>query len=136
MKANRKSLAPREKKLDRIFSMYIRVRDSVDGICQCCTCGALFPIDKMDAGHFMSRIHKSTRWDERNVAGQCRYCNRYRDGAQYQFSKYIDHRWGTGTSEILFSLSVKPKKWTAFELDFEIAKFTELLNRLKAEKEL
>lgn len=61
------------KKLDDIFQMYIRERDGW----KCCTCGKYILKDKtnMHAGHFISRKHYSTRWDEQNVHAQCAGCN-------------------------------------------------------------
>lgn len=65
------------KDLDKAFSAYIRFRDK-DKPCICCgeqlsngSVGGYF-----DAGHFVSRRHMATRWDERNVHGQRKYCNR------------------------------------------------------------
>lgn len=61
------------KKLDDLFQMYIRERDGW----KCCTCGKVLLKDKtnMHAGHFISRRHYSTRWDDTNVHSQCAGCN-------------------------------------------------------------
>ena len=60
------------KKLDTVFSQYIR-RSNADnnGYCTCVTCNKTFHWKEIQAGHFMSRKHYSTRWDERNVKTQC-----------------------------------------------------------------
>jgi hypothetical protein len=50
------------------------------------------------AGHFMSRRHLATRWDEKNVNSQCAGCNTFRGGEQYRQSIGIDRKWGEGTS--------------------------------------
>ena len=63
--------------LDRIFSLYIRLRDALpNGMVKCISCGRYFPFTQVDCGHFYSRIHTSTRWDEDNCNAECRYCNR------------------------------------------------------------
>jgi hypothetical protein len=85
-KPNRKLLV---KKLDTIFSEYIRRRYAINDIAECVTCGKKDHWKKQQAGHFMSRKHYSTRWDERNVEVQCQGCNVWRYGEQYKFSLYL-----------------------------------------------
>lgn len=77
------------KKLDTVFSQYIRLKDSKDGIGECVTCGKQDHWKNLQAGHFMSRKHYSTRWDEDNVKIQCSSCNVFRYGEQYKFSLYL-----------------------------------------------
>ena len=86
MKAKRSTLV---KNLDTVFSQYIRRKDAVDEICQCVTCGKKDHIKKMQCGHFMSRRHYSTRWDENNVGVQCYGCNITSQGQQFLFAKYL-----------------------------------------------
>jgi hypothetical protein len=54
-------------KLDSIFSQYIRLRYSKNEISECVTCGKQDHWKKLQAGHFVSRKHYATRWDEDNV---------------------------------------------------------------------
>ena len=82
-KSTRKTLI---KKLDTIFSIYIRRKNSVNEIAQCITCGKKDHWKKMQNGHFMSRKHYATRWDEDNVEVQCMGCNVYRYGEQYLYT--------------------------------------------------
>ena len=53
------------KKLDTIFSQYIRKVNSDNEISTCFTCGKQDHWKKLQNGHFQSRRHYSTRWDER-----------------------------------------------------------------------
>lgn len=63
--------------LDKIFSLYIRLRDAMpNGMVKCISCGKIVPFTQVDCGHFYSRIHTATRWDEDNCNAECRYCNR------------------------------------------------------------
>lgn len=63
------------KKLDVVYSKYIRLRDAMEGgSTRCISCGQIKPFDKMDCGHFHSRTHKSTRWDEDNTHSECSHC--------------------------------------------------------------
>ena len=85
-KPTRKSLVI---KLDTVFSQYIRRKDAIDEIATCVTCGKKEHYKKLQCGHFMSRRHYSTRWDENNVGVQCYGCNITNQGMQYAFSKYL-----------------------------------------------
>lgn len=89
-------------KLDKIFSEYVR-RYYADhtGWVQCATCekGGQWKGDGMDNGHFMSRRHKSVRWDFRNCLPQCKGCNRYDQGRQWQMGRSIDRIHGEGTAD-------------------------------------
>jgi len=91
-----------KKKLDVLFSQYIR-RRSADhlGRVKCFTCGVDKHWKEQQAGHFQSRSHHSTRWDEVNVQVQCIKCNMFRQGEQYKFGLYLDQRFGEGTAEEL-----------------------------------
>ena len=64
------------KKLDTVFSQYVRLSNADDrGYCTCVTCGKKGQMEDRrnnQAGHFISRANYSTRWDERNVKPQSR----------------------------------------------------------------
>lgn len=59
----------------------------------------------MDAGHFQSRKHYATRWDEENVQVQCKGCNIFRAGEQYIFGLQLDRKYGPGKAEELLQKS-------------------------------
>lgn len=61
-------------KLDRVFSEYIRKRDTKDGYFICISCGRRLPYGQADCGHYINRRHLATRWDEENCNAQCRKC--------------------------------------------------------------
>lgn len=89
------------KKLDSIFSQYIRLKDSENEYATCFTCGKSDHWKKLQNGHFQSRRHYSTRWDEVNCQVQCAGCNVFRQGEQFIFSKNLDLKYGKGTAENL-----------------------------------
>ena len=101
------------KKLDTVFSQYIRRRYATNDIAECVTCGKRDHWKKMDAGHFMSRKHYSTRWDEDNVQVQCKSCNLYNQGEQYKYSIFL----GDQKSEELYMKSKQTVKISNFELE-------------------
>lgn len=54
------------KKLDRIFSLYIRLRDVMpSGYVRCISCGQIKRFEEVDCGHFHSRRHMATRYKSR-----------------------------------------------------------------------
>mgnify|MGYP001077670585 FL=1 len=118
-KPTRKSLIT---KIDKVFSEYIRRRKGE--IATCVTCGKKDHWKKQQAGHFMSRKHYATRWDEDNVEVQCRACNVFRYGEQYLFAKYL----GTEKADMLLAKSRETVKFP----DWEIQEMIELYkNKIK-----
>ena len=116
-------------KLDRIFSEYIRKRDAnKKGICKCITCKREFKWNELDAGHFISRKEMSVRWDERNVAAQCQYCNRFRYGRQYQFSLALDKQ-SRGLSKRLYNKSKEVVKYSMVDLHELVDLYKEKLHK-------
>lgn len=99
-------------KLDKVFSEYIRRRYAKNEISECVTCGKQDHWKNLQAGHFMSRKHYSTRWDEDNVQVQCNACNVFRYGEQYKFSVYL----GPEMSEELHLKSHKIAKFSDIDL--------------------
>lgn len=83
-----------EGKLDQEFSEYIRRRFSVNGLCVCVTCGRAGEWKELDAGHYISRVWRATRWDERNVRPQCPRCNRRLGGVQHVFRQQLVDEYG------------------------------------------
>jgi hypothetical protein len=80
---------------DSAFSKYIRIKYADEnGYIHCFTCDAVDPINEMDCGHFVSRLHKSLRWDERNAHPQCRYCNRYNEGRKDVYAVRLIEKYG------------------------------------------
>ena len=123
-KPSRKTLIT---KLDRVFSEYIRRRKAKNDIAECVTCGKKDHWKSLQAGHFMSRKHYSTRWDERNVEVQCVSCNVYRYGEQYKFSKFL----GDELADELLALSRETRKFSNFELEEMIEQYCERIERLE-----
>jgi hypothetical protein len=86
MKVKRSTLV---KNLDSVFSQYIRRKDAKNEIAECVTCGKKDHWKKLQCGHFQSRRHYSTRWEENNVGVQCYGCNITNQGQQFLFAKYL-----------------------------------------------
>ncbi len=120
-------------KLDTIFSKYIRLRDSNEkGYFKCITSGEYVFWKDGDAGHFMSRNHMATRWDEQNVNGQGRADNRFKAGRQYEHGLAIDKKFGKGTADKLLMKSKSACKFEDFELEEMIEKYKKKLKDAEA----
>ena len=104
------------KKLDAVFSQYIRLKNAVDGYAVCFTCGKKDHYKKLQCGHFMSRRHYSTRWDEQNCNVQCAGCNVFRAGEIYLYTKYLCSQYGENFPEELYIKSQKIVKFTDVDL--------------------
>lgn len=67
------------KKLDTIFSQYIRIKYSdKKGYCKCVSCGKVDFYKKMHNCHWISRGKMVYRFDEENCRPWCPACNTYR----------------------------------------------------------
>ena len=105
------------KKADAIFSQYIRKRYADNnGIAECFTCGKKDHWKSLQCGHFMSRKHYSTRWDEKNCQVQCAGCNVFRWGEQFKFGRNLDVKLGKGTADSLEQKSRQILKYNNIEL--------------------
>ncbi len=108
----------KDDKLWRVFSQYVRKSHAdKDGYCRCVTCGDRKHWKEMDCGHFITRNHKATKFDEQNCAPQCPKCNRFLGGRQYEFGLWIDQKYGKGTSERILARSRQVHKMAQFEID-------------------
>jgi hypothetical protein len=117
-KVSRKSLV---EKLDKVFSIYIRRRYAINDIAKCVTCGKKDHWSKLQNGHFMSRKHLSTRWNEDNCQVQCAGCNVFRYGEQYLYSQYL----GDKLAQELYIESKQIRKFTDVELQEKIDYYTQ-----------
>jgi len=118
------------KKLDTIFSQYIRLKNSVDEIATCFTCGKQDHWKKLQNGHFQSRRHYSTRWDEINCQVQCQKCNIWNSGEQFLFSQNLDNKFGEGTARRLHIKSQQTIKLADFELEDMIINYKNFVDRM------
>tara|TARA_R100000388_G_scaffold64040_1_gene46675 strand:- start:632 stop:1021 length:390 start_codon:yes stop_codon:yes gene_type:complete len=120
-----------KKKLDKIFSEYIRRRNADDlGFITCFTCGVKKHWKEQQAGHFQSRSHHSTRWDKVNVQVQCVKCNMYRQGEQYKFGLYLDERFGEGTAKDLENRAKTIVKLNRVDYEEAITRYKQKLKEL------
>lgn len=127
----------RDDKLWRVFSTYIRLRDADEnGYCVCISSGKLIHWTKCDAGHFVSRRHLATKFDEQNVNAQGRFDNRFNAGSQYAQAKSIDRKYGPGTADKILVRSRMTCKRDKFEIEVMTAHYKKLADELRKKKHL
>jgi hypothetical protein len=116
------SVTTLRRKLDLVFSAYIRKRDAdKDGYGKCVTCRKW---SLLEAGHFIPRQHISVRWDIRNVHGQCSRCNRWLHGDLIEYTLYMQKRYGVEVVEELMRFKNTTRKFNSAELLELIDKFS------------
>jgi len=132
----KKTISKLKKELDKWFSFYIRLRDANEfGYIQCITCGVVRHYkDGMQNGHFQSRKHMATRFDEENCQVQCIKCNMFSQGEQYLFSLRLDEKYGEGTAEELEHFARTTYKISRVEYEEQIRYYKLIVENLKKEK--
>ena len=132
----KKTVSKLKKELDKWFSLYIRLREANEyGMVQCFTCGKVAHYkDGMQNGHFQSRKHMSTRFDEENCQVQCVACNLFSQGEQFKFGIHLDAKYGEGTAEYLASVARLQRKVTRADYEEKISYYKDCVNNLKKEK--
>lgn len=149
-------------KLDKVMSLYVRMRDSKEfhyKAFKCISCGVVKPIDQADCGHFIGRTHMSLRFDTRNINAECKACNRFsadhligyrrnlvmKLGKQMFQNKYPKVSLGTPGAvtemkrlgeqqvELLELQSHQTKKWSVFELKQLYIYYSSLIIKMKEE---
>jgi len=91
----KKTPAKLKKELWKLFSEYIRRKDTVNGIAICFTCGRKNEWKLMHGGHYIrASAGLSTYFDEQNVHVQCYACNIWRDGNSDEYALRLQERYG------------------------------------------
>jgi hypothetical protein len=129
------TLAALVRKLDKVFSVYIRTKDADQcGTVTCVTCGKLLHWKEAHASHFVSRRHMSVRFDERNVHVCCPRCNVFEHGALDDYSKYIIETYGMETFNELLRLKRVNMKWLRSDLEEMIAVYQMKTKQLELDR--
>lgn len=122
-------------KLDDVFSMYIRLRDSnANGTFRCISCGQIKPFEQADCGHYINRKHMSLRFSEKNCNAQCRLCNRFDEGNIQGYRRGLIAKYGEPTVLFLESMKNEINKISEFELKAMIDHYRKEVKRLKVER--
>jgi hypothetical protein len=111
------TLSKLTKELDKVFSIYIRKKYAdKDGIVACYTCGVRKPWKEQQCGHFVSRAHRSVRWEHKNVRVQCYACNVMRSGNLAEFTVRLQKECGGEFVDDLLRMKHHVVKFSTVEL--------------------
>ncbi len=102
---------------DRIFSLWIRLKAAdYRGYVTCVTCGKVDYYKDVDAGHYASRTHMNTRFDEQNVHPQCKRCNMHLNGNMAAYAAFMIAKYGQEIIVVMNQRSQIIKQWKRSEL--------------------
>ena len=137
--AKKLGTAQKKKKLWRIFSQYILLRDSRDGFGQCIACGKTVPYPNstgaFHASHYFPRstTYAALYFDEMNVHACCINCNLYLSGNIAKFRVGIIKRYGQAVLDDLESRADDPYDPNfKFTYDEKIDYYKGLVKEMKA----
>ena len=123
--------------MDRVFQYYIRLRDVMPGgYGKCISCGKIKTFNHLQAGHFFSRKHMSTRWNEQNVNAECEYCNCWNGEHLLTYKENLIRKIGMQGYQVLDYMHNQPRKWSDFEIKAMIRHYGQEIIRLASAKKL
>lgn len=127
-----------KKKLDDIFSKYIRLKYAMpNGMCQCISCNRFKPWKEIQNGHYMSRRYMSTRYDEDNCRPQCVACNIFNQGNAQMFRRGLVAQIGQQRVDMVeYRARNDTRRYTDFEYNALIKHYSERVKELRKEKGL
>lgn len=131
------SISSLEKKLDIVFSRYVRLRDALkttgsnDNLL-CYTCDKLTPYSESQNMHFVSRRHKGLRWTEDNCKWGCAYCNVILKGNYIEYVRRMQKEYGIEFVDQLIAFSKTPYKVTREELQNKIEYYEHKIMKMQA----
>lgn len=124
------------KKLDKVFSEYIRLKHSNNnGYCRCISCGKIHYWKEIQNGHYMSRRYMSTRFDENNCRPQCVACNIFNQGNAQMYRRGLIAEIGEKAVDMVeIRARTETKRYCDFELNALIEYYSKETKALKMGK--
>lgn len=117
---------------DRLFSKYIRLRDSNgDGTFTCISCGRKLPIEYSQCGHFYPRANMSTRFDPDNCHSECIECNCFDQNHLEGYRRNLIEKIGEDRVLELDRRAKEMKKWSHYELEEQIEYYKEKIKQMR-----
>lgn len=103
-------------------SKYVRRRDMIsykklhpeinEDITECITCGRVYPIKKLQAGHFIAGRTNGVLFDLRGIHSQCYGCNVGKNGNMVNYYQFMEKKYGKGVIDELQRLTTTEIKYT------------------------
>lgn len=124
-------------KLDKVFSLYIRLRDSKPfgyKAFRCISCGKIKPFHYADCGHYYSRTHMATRFDEDNCHAECSYCNRFKADHLIGYQANLIKKIGKENFDLLTLKAHSSYRWSLYEIEERIKFYKAQIAEMQKEK--
>ena len=103
-KQKKKSISSLRKRAERVFNLWIRLRNADDnGYVRCVTCGKVDHYTQMNAGHFEHGLD----WVEDNMHAQCVRCNKWLHGNEARYALFMIDTYGRERTEELMNWKKK-----------------------------
>ncbi len=119
-----------EKKLPALLNLakhylhlFVRLRDKNK---PCVSCGTPYNTEFQAGHYYKAETYSTTRFDEKNIHGQCRHCNLFKDGNINGYTLGIQNRLTKKEIDQLNQKALKSKhaqKWDSEELKKIINKY-------------
>ena len=130
-----------KKKVWKLFSEYIRLRDCLETMGlpdygKCITCSKIIPRTLLQAGHFVAGRHSSNLFSELGVHAQCYNCNINLKGNTLVYRRKIIELYGEGADLGLEDEARQVRKFIVPELEEMIIEYTEKIEELKLRNQI
>jgi len=120
-----------KKKLDRVFSEYIRrLAWTVSVLFKCFICGRPLTFLSSVAGHWRKRRHLGTRWHEKNAHAICPACNTRDESDPSWYLAAMIRAYTPDELQEIIDLSNKEVHFTESEGQEMIKKYQKLIKEL------
>lgn len=118
----KKTLSKAKKEAWEWFSKYIRLRDCLITMGskeqgKCITCGRVYPLKSLQAGHFLAGRTNAILFEETNCHAQCYGCNVMKGGEQYEYGLRMVDMYGQEEIDRLRALKKTTREFTVEELE-------------------
>lgn len=128
MKKKKPKIKTLTNKLWKIFSYYIRLRDCLrttgkPTMGHCISCGRLYPIEKLQAGHFISGRQNANLFHEKGCHAQCIRCNIFLSGNVLEYMDAMIRLYGKKVVNELRKNNTKSLSFTIEYLEDKIIEF-------------
>lgn len=130
MKIKKRTKASLVKALDKVFSQFIRLRDTPGGVGRCISCQKVITYSDSDCGHYINRKHMTTRYDEKNCNAQCRSCNRFDEGNMQGYRRGLIQKIGEKETDLLEVKKHGTSTMGTFELEILILDYKKKVKEL------
>jgi predicted RNA-binding Zn-ribbon protein involved in translation (DUF1610 family) len=138
-KARKRNKPQMERKLWKVFSEYIRLRDSnSQGVGKCISCGKWLHWKEAHAGHYIPRvaIFKAIKYHEWNVNLQCPYCNKFLEGNSDSYRSNLIDKIGKEAVDWLSEHKRDGLNWKISDYEEKIEYYKNQVKELKKIKGL